>query len=105
LRAFAKHQRHVPEEGAMLRADIHQLFDKGMIAVDPASLTVVLDPRLRDYRAYAVLAGKALEAPVGVVPCLEALSAHFEEATSKWIEVDVFWRPPSQMISVQGLFH
>jgi hypothetical protein len=89
----------------MLRADIHQLFDRGMIAVDPASLTVVIDPRLRDYSAYAALSGKSLEAPTGFVPCLEALGDHFEEATSRWIEVDVFWRPPSQPIAVGGLFH
>jgi hypothetical protein len=104
LRAFAQHQRHEPEEGAMLRADIHKLFDKGMIAIDPTSLTVALDPRLRDYGTYAALAGKSLEVPKGAMPCLEALEAHFAVATSQWLKVDVFWRPASQPIVVDGLF-
>jgi hypothetical protein len=93
LRAFAEHRRHVPEEGALLRADIHQLFDKGMIAIDPASLTVAIDPRLRDYPTYAVLSGRALAVPTETVPCVEALSDHYDAATSRWLEIDVSWRP------------
>ncbi|MEU3649442.1 HNH endonuclease [Lentzea sp. NPDC034063] len=104
LRAFATHQRHDPEEGAMLRADIHKLFDKGMIAVDPTSRTVVVDPRLRTYDVYADLSGKSLQLPRGASPCFEALRDHFAEATAHWLEVDVFWRPPSQSIDVSGLF-
>ncbi|MFI6098872.1 HNH endonuclease [Lentzea sp. NPDC051213] len=99
LRAFAEHRRHLPEEGALLRADIHQLFDKGMIAVDPGSLTVAIDPRLRDYGTYAALAGKSLEVPREQVPCLEALSDHYTEATSRWVQIDVSWRS----IEVEGL--
>ncbi|MDX8048518.1 HNH endonuclease signature motif containing protein [Lentzea sp. BCCO 10_0798] len=84
LRAFAKHQRHVPEEGALLRADIHQLFDLGMIAVDPATLTVVVDPRLRAYPSYRDLGGQALQVPADKVPCMEALRDHHQHATSRW---------------------
>jgi hypothetical protein len=87
LRAFAKHQRHVPEEGALLRADIHQLFDLGMIAVDPSTLRVVVDPRLLDYPSYAVLAGQALQVPADKAPCVEALRDHHEQATSRWTTV------------------
>ncbi|MFD5830595.1 HNH endonuclease [Lentzea sp. NPDC060358] len=103
LRAFAEHGRHVPEEGAMLRADIHMLFDKGLIAVDPERLVVALDPRLRAYDNYAALAGKPVEVLKGAMPCLEALKDHFAEATSRWLEVDVFWRP-SRPIDVSALF-
>lgn len=92
LRAFAEHRRHEPEEGALLRADIHQLFDKGMIAVDPNSLTVAIDPRLRAYDTYAALAGKPLEVPPEKIPCREALGDHYEAATSRWVQVDMSWR-------------
>ncbi|MGW6449491.1 HNH endonuclease [Lentzea sp. NPDC055074] len=87
LRAFAKHQRHVPEEGALLRADIHQLFDLGMIAVDPSNLTVVVDPRLKAYPGYRDLEGQALQVPTGKAPCLEALRDHHAQATSRWVAV------------------
>ncbi|MFS8103732.1 HNH endonuclease [Lentzea alba] len=102
LRAFAKHVRHVPEEGALLRADIHQLFDSGMIAVDPETLTVVVDPRLRDYRTYAVLAGRSLQVPEDKAPCREALSDHFAQATSTWMKADIFWREAAP-VEVDGL--
>ncbi|MFD4642823.1 HNH endonuclease [Lentzea sp. NPDC058436] len=103
LRAFAKHGRHVAEEGALLRADIHQLFDAGMIAVDPETLTVVVDPRLRVYRAYAALAGRPLQVPEDKTPLRDALSDHFVQATSMWIKTDVFWRPAGAPVVVDGL--
>lgn len=34
------------ENGILLRADLHSLFDDGLLKIDPSTLTVVLDPSL-----------------------------------------------------------
>ncbi|HEY0015492.1 MAG TPA: HNH endonuclease [Longimicrobium sp.] len=47
------------ENGILLRADLHGLFDDGLLKIDPDTLTVVLDPSLRD-TPYWPLNGAAL---------------------------------------------
>lgn len=36
-----------PWNGILLRADLHLLFDKNLLRIDPATLRIRLDPRLR----------------------------------------------------------
>jgi hypothetical protein len=48
--------------GLLLRADIHTLFDCGLLAIEPKSRTVVINKRLRA-SSYAKLIGKALRQP------------------------------------------
>jgi putative restriction endonuclease len=40
------HTNH-PQNGLLLRADLHSLFDMGLLSIDPISLTVILSARLR----------------------------------------------------------
>lgn len=47
------------QNGLLLRADIHTLFDLNLIWIEPETLRVRLDARLMDSE-YAVLEGKAL---------------------------------------------
>lgn len=49
LRAFAVHESHDPTEGILLLSDIHQLFDRGLIAIDPETMKVVVCPSLEPY--------------------------------------------------------
>ena len=35
------------KNGILLRADLHSLFDDGLLRIDPATLSVVLDPSLQ----------------------------------------------------------
>lgn len=81
LRAFATHGEHRVEEGILLRADVHLLFDRGLMAVDPSSGLVRLAPVLRAYPAYAPLEGKA--AVLAGVD-LDAVRAHFDEVCETW---------------------
>ena len=66
-----------PTNGLLLRADIHTLFDLGLIAVDVATMTVVLAPSLTG-SAYAFLAGRTLRQPAdaNMRPSLAALQRH-----------------------------
>ncbi|AXX33963.1 hypothetical protein APASM_6598 [Actinosynnema pretiosum subsp. pretiosum] len=76
LRAFAVHEKHDTAEGLLLRADIHVLFDRGLMAVNPTTLEVVIMPALRAYPAYRELEGLVL----GVREVSrEALRAHYKK--------------------------
>jgi len=48
--------------GLLLRADLHTLFDCGLLAVDPATLKVVVAPTLRQ-SDYGALHGRPLSSP------------------------------------------
>ncbi|WP_280254645.1 HNH endonuclease [Nocardia wallacei] len=81
LRKFADHGTHLPEEGLPLRADIHKLFDAGLIAIDPTTMTVVVAPELDEYPAYCGLRGT----PVKVTDIsTAAVTDHFKAAVSSW---------------------
>jgi Predicted restriction endonuclease len=71
-----QHTNHVTN-GLLLRADLHSLFDQGLLAIDTASMTVLLAPQLRD-SAYKTLFGRPLHLPKnqGTRPNKQALDAH-----------------------------
>ncbi len=83
LRPFAEHQSHDVEEGLPLRADVHQLFDRGLLSVDPEALRVHIAPTLHDYPHYLALAGAPLAVEVPP-PARLALADHFEVSTARW---------------------
>ena len=63
--------------GILLRADLHTLFDLGLIAIETASMTVVLAPELAD-TTYSILAGAGVSIPKGssFEPTKRALGWH-----------------------------
>jgi hypothetical protein len=66
-----------PSNGLLLRADLHTLFDLGLMAIDSADMRLLLSPRLTG-TAYADLAGKQLQLPdeQSQAPSKEALDMH-----------------------------
>jgi hypothetical protein len=56
---FARNLRHELAGGLLLRADLHALFDRGLISIDE-QLKVRVDPSLRAYRELARLHGSTL---------------------------------------------
>jgi len=68
---------HHVQNGLLLRADIHTLFDLQLLAVDPVSLAIVLSPDLASSE-YAGLAGRFLTLPANPFqhPSRDALRAH-----------------------------
>lgn len=67
--------------GLLLRADIHTLFDLGLIAVEPERMRVVLSSRLSN-SAYSELGDEVLRMPwdTSNMPNREALRMHLEWA-------------------------
>ncbi|WP_162240383.1 HNH endonuclease [Nocardia arizonensis] len=80
LRAFAVHESHNLDEGLLLRSDLHQLFDAGLMAVDPATRSVVLAPSMDGYPDYQKLVGTV----IADGPYMAALADHHAEATAAW---------------------
>ncbi|WP_370197995.1 HNH endonuclease [Bradyrhizobium diazoefficiens] len=70
------HTDHV-QNGLLLRADIHSLFDLGLLSIDPKTMTVVVAQHLHK-TTYGQLAGSALLLPTDPRECpsIEALANH-----------------------------
>jgi hypothetical protein len=72
--------------GLLLRADIHTLFDLGLLSVNPDDYRVLTSKRLLG-SPYEVLAGQQIRLPVdnAVWPSCQALKARLEEFRTKEI--------------------
>jgi len=68
--------------GLLLRADIHTLFDLGLIAVDPTTRRIRVAARLRGTK-YEALRGRRLRRPdlAGNRPSRDALKSHFDDSS------------------------
>jgi hypothetical protein len=64
-----------------LRADIHKLFDAGLIAINPTTAEVVVSPQLDAYPAYSGLRGTQVKV---TDISTAALTDHFKAAISSW---------------------
>jgi hypothetical protein len=66
-----------PTNGLLLRADLHTLFDLGLMAIDTKTMSVLISPELESSE-YALLAGRPLGLPLNVVfrPSIAALDSH-----------------------------
>ena len=76
---FAETGDQTAENGILLRADIHVLFDVYLLSVDPETLTIVLAPALRS-STYAALHGKQLALPdeASLRPARVGLAKHLK---------------------------
>jgi 5-methylcytosine-specific restriction protein A len=66
-----------PENGLLLRSDIHTLFDLDLMAVEPNGLHVELHPSIE--KEYGHLSGKVLACRNDRRPSLEALKERYKE--------------------------
>jgi hypothetical protein len=65
------------QNGLLLRTDLHTLFDLGLVAVDPDTMTVLVSPTLAESE-YTQFAGRRLNAPCrsADAPSVAALEHH-----------------------------
>ena len=68
---------HTPKNGLLLRADLHILFDRHLLAIDTSSMRVLVSPALAKSK-YVGLQGAPLATPTAdsLAPALERLNAH-----------------------------
>lgn len=74
-----------PENGLLLRADIHTLFDLDLLGIEPKSLRIELHPSLADSAAYKNLAGKTLRCSEKQRPSKDALKLRYERFKERLI--------------------
>ncbi len=78
-------QTNVVENGLLLRADIHTLFDLGLISIDASAMCVIVDTKLAGTE-YSKLAGKRVSTPQDPAkrPSSRALKEH-----NRWAQLGV----------------
>jgi hypothetical protein len=80
--AHAQGGRMVTTNGLLLRADLHSLFDLGLIAIDVASWTVLVHDSVRQTKSGAALHGALFTLPANAHdrPDVGSLHMHREQA-------------------------
>ncbi len=84
IRPYANEGQHEISNGVLLRSDLHTLFDRGYLGIDPDDLKVMVSPRIKEQfsngRNYYALHGKSIDLPVDTAysPSRENLSYHAE---------------------------
>ncbi len=67
IRPYSAHGGHELWNGLLLRSDLHRLFDRGYLTVDPDDRRVIVSPRIREEfengREYYKLDGQAIAMP------------------------------------------
>ena len=78
---------NLPSNGLLLRADLHTLFDLGLIAIDSVSYSIICNQRLMA-SVYADLASKTLRLPAdpAAKPRNASLDSHRRWAASQWLD-------------------
>jgi hypothetical protein len=79
LYSFAGLGVHHEHGGLMLRRDIHRLFDRGDICINPGGLTIDLRPSLSAYAVYEELQGKPLHLKITNGGQLEWSAKHWKQ--------------------------
>jgi len=80
---YADGQDHDLGNGLLLRADLHNLFDDGLLRIEPKKLVVELSKEL-NRSPYADMNGAPLRARVdGTFPSLDALDQHYRQFTGR----------------------
>lgn len=71
--------------GLLLRADLHTLFDCGLLAIDPETKQVLLAPRIKDSE-YQDWCGRRIHMPKNKdsQPNKKALRKHLEDCKNTW---------------------
>lgn len=65
------------QNGLLLRADIHTLFDLDLLSIEPRSWIVRIHPRIEDQ--YGEYAGKRLIMPIGIAPSIKAIEHRYNQ--------------------------
>ncbi|CAL9550146.1 hypothetical protein SUDANB60_04403 [Streptomyces sp. enrichment culture] len=83
LRPFAVTEQHCVEEGLLLRADIHRLFDSGLLAITP-TLLVSIAPSLLGHTEYSALHGTPLHISTDAPLNRHVIEEHYVATTATW---------------------
>lgn len=85
IRPYFGQASNVVNNGLMLRADLHTLFDLYLVAVNPESLRIAVAPALHQ-STYAALDGSPLTSPISpqMAPSPQCLAWHYSKCEWAW---------------------
>lgn len=85
LYTFAEQPEHLETAGLLLRADVHRLFDRLLLTVDPRHWHSRVAPGLLErYPALAALDSRPLEVGHGRRPEVSYVERHWNSSTERW---------------------
>ncbi|MFC8922000.1 HNH endonuclease [Cellulosimicrobium sp. NPDC057127] len=85
LYAYASSPHHDLQGGLLLRADVHRLFDRLVLTIDPRTWRARVDPALTDrFTLLQELSGRDLVLGTASRPRIDLIHGHFELATQAW---------------------
>lgn len=85
LYEYARNPRHDPKGGLLLRRDLHALFDRQMLLIDPdEGWRVRLDPRLAEFPEVWKFEGQPLKLAPALLPRSVYLQKHAALARASW---------------------
>jgi HNH endonuclease len=84
LYRYSNAEVHDLEGGLLLRRDLHILFDRWLLTVNPTTLLIEVSPRLSKFDFIAQYKGSRLKIAEQSLPNLEYLERHFEVTMNSW---------------------
>jgi hypothetical protein len=82
---FSITPHHDLRGGLLLRRDLHALFDRGLVTIDPTDWCIDVAPSLDRYPLLRALRGKPLGVPIALRPRRSYIEAHVVQSRSSWV--------------------
>ena len=86
LYLYRKKPEHDPKGGLLLRCDLHALFDRWLITINPDAWLIQVAPELACYPSLAALDGQPVRLPANFRPRLHYVETHAMMARSAWAD-------------------
>lgn len=84
LYLYSKNPEHDVRGGLLLRSDLHALFDRCLITIDPDTWSIQVAPDLMRYPGLAALDGQPVRLPQELRPRHEYVADHATTARATW---------------------
>lgn len=84
LYLYSANPEHDLRGGLLLRCDLHALFDRWLITVDPSTWSIQISPELKRYPGLADLDGRTVQLPEDLRPRLKYIQEHATLARASW---------------------
>src|SRR6185437_2256628 len=84
LYLYSANPEHDLRGGLLLRCDLHALFDRWLITIDPSTWSIEIAPELKRYPGLAELGGRAIQLPEDLRPRLKYIQEHAALAHASW---------------------
>jgi hypothetical protein len=84
LYRYSESEVHDPEGGLLFRRDLHTLFDRWLLTIDPSDLTIHVSPTLSQFPEIFRYHGGEIKVPKELAPKSDYLKIHFEISNQSW---------------------